>query len=46
VFIDGPEQVVAYFQQLHPVADAFRPMCLGVGRQVGRGLVSGGYFGR
>jgi len=24
VFIDGPEQVVAYFQQLRPVPDAYR----------------------
>ena len=24
VFIDGPEQVEAYFQQLRPVADAYR----------------------
>jgi hypothetical protein len=24
VFLDGPEQVVAYFQQLRPVPDAYR----------------------
>jgi hypothetical protein len=24
VFIDGPEQVVAYFQQTRPVPDAYR----------------------